>query len=537
MNERERMANAEASLSLPSIDAGPRLPSIGQIQEIAADFGLDMPEADAASYQNLMRGLVKSYRRLERYPEMRPPVTYPRTPGYRPSPEENPFNAWYWKTHIEGAESGPLKGVRVGVKDAICVAGEPMMNGSRLLEGFIPDVDATVVTRLLDAGAIIAGKTSTPDCSLSGGGHTNGIGTVRNPRKPTHSPGGSSNGSAAALVCGDVEMTLGGDQGGSIRVPAAWCGVVGHKPTYGLVPYTGCMMIEMTLDYAGPMANTVENVARMLSVIAGPDPLDPRQRGRIPADYVRDYTPAIGQGAQGLKIAVLKEGFSSPDWEDVGLPRGEEVVDRKVKATIRELEKRGATVTEVSVPMHIEGIAIFMAIFTEGGAEFMVKGNGAGTNWEGFYNGRLSEAFARGWRSRPNDLPVSLKSMFLAGEYMHRYYHGRYYAKGQNLRPMLRQAYDDVLGEYDVLVMPTVPYRATPIPAPDCSIEESVFNSMCAIHNTPQFNVTGHPAISVPCGMEDGLPIGLMIVGKHFDDLTVLRVADAVEKIGDWKTM
>ena len=526
-----------AGLPLPSVDAGPRLPSIGQIQEIASDFGLDMPQADAAAYQNLMRGLIKGYRRLEQYPEMRPPVIYPRTPGTRPSPEENPFNAWYWKTHIEGATSGPLKGVRVGVKDAICVAGVPMMNGSRVLEGFIPDIDATVVTRLLDAGAVIAGKTTASDCSFAGSGHMNGIGTVRNPHKPTHSPGGSSNGSAVALVCGDVEMALGGDQGGSARVPASWCGVVALKQTFGLVPYTGCMAIEMTMDHVTPMAITVENVARMLSVMAGPDLLDPRQRGVLPADYRTDYVPAIGRGVEGVKIGVLKEGFDDPGWEEVGLPRGEAVVSRKVKAAIRELEKRGATVSEVSVPMHLLGADLWGALAVEGATEFMLKGNGGGTNWEGFHNTSLYSAFAKGWRSRPNDLPHTVKTVLLAGEYMHRYYHGRYYAKGQNIRPMLRQAYDDVLAEYDVLAMPTTLFRAPEMPPPDCGIEDSVASTLNMHGNTSPFNLTGHPAISVPCGMEDGLPIGLMVVGKRFDDFMVLQVADAFEKAGDWKTM
>ena len=515
---------------------GANVPSLEQVHEIARDFGLELTNEDAQSYCNLLGGAVKSYRRLEEMVEFRPPVKYPRRPGYRPEPEDNPYNGWYWRTDIEGAPEGPLAGKRVGVKDAVCVAGVPMMNGSRVLEGFIPDIDAAVVTRLLDAGAVILGKTNAEDCSFSGGGHTCALGPVRNPRKPTHAPGASSNGSAVVLVTEQVDLALGGDQGGSIRIPAAWSGVVGHKPTYGLVPYTGCMMIEMTLDHVGPMANTVEDAARMLSVLAGPDGLDPRQRGVIPPDYVSDYQPAIGRGVEGLRIGLVKEGFDQAPWEDLGLGGSEPVVDEKVRAAAARLAAQGAVVEEVSIPMHIDGAYIFAAIIREGATEFMIKGNNTGSNWMGFYNTRLLEAVARGVRSRPNDLPVTVKTVMLMGEYMKRHYHGRYYAKAQNLRESLVQAYDHTLASYDVLVMPTVPFRATPLPPPDCSIEESMSCALNMTNNAAQFDVSGHPAVSVPCGIADDLPIGLMVVGKRFDDFTVLQVADAVEKSGDWTT-
>ena len=217
------------------------------------------------------------------------------------------------------------------------------------------------------------------------------------------------------------------------------------------------------------------------------------------------------------------------------MPGSEEVVDAKVRAAARRLEEQGATVEEVSIPMHIDGAYIFTAIIREGATEFMVKANNTGSNWQGFYNTRMLDAVARGVAARPNDLPPTVKTVMLTGEYMKRHYHGRYYAKAQNLRPALVRAYDDVLAEYDVLVMPTVPFRATPIPPPDCSLEETIEFALNMSNNTAQFDATGHPSISVPCGMEDDLPIGMMITGRHFDDLTVLQVADAVEKSGDWK--
>ncbi|MDD9991580.1 MAG: amidase family protein, partial [Rhodospirillales bacterium] len=222
---------------------GPVPPSAKKVQELAESFGFTMSDADADLYSEMMAGTLNSYRRLDAMQETKPPVKYPRAGSYRPGPEEDPYNAWYVKGEIKGAADGVLAGKRVGIKDAICVAGFPMINGAKGMEGYIPDIDATVVTRVLDAGGTILGKTNSEDCSFSGGSHTSAYGPVRNPHKPTHSTGASSNGNGAAVAAGDVDATIGGDQGGSIRIPASWSGIVGLKPTYGLVPYTGAMMI------------------------------------------------------------------------------------------------------------------------------------------------------------------------------------------------------------------------------------------------------------------------------------------------------
>ena len=516
---------------------GPEMPSIAQLAEIAAEFGLDMSADDLSLQREAMRGAITSLRHIDDMPEERPAVRYPRTPGYRPHPDENPYNAWYWRAEVKGAPSGPLAGEAVGVKDVVSVAGLPMMNGARALEGHVPTIDATIVTRLLDAGATIVGKTACADFSFSGGGHTSGYGPVRNPRKPTHAPGGSSKGSAAAIAAGDVRMAIGGDQGGSIRIPASWCGVVGLKATYGLVPYTGCMAIEMTLDHIGPMADNVENTARMLSVLAGPDPLDPRQRGVVPERYVGDYMPAVGAGCEGIRIGVLREGFDQTEetWPEFRLPGSEPAVDAAVRAAARRLEERGASVTEISVPEHYHGFRLWFAIAAEGATEFMLKGGGVGTGWFGFYDTQLLEHASRAALTRQNDYPLTVKNVLLLGQYLKRHYHGTYYAKAQNQRGRLTAAYDAALREADVLLLPTIPHLPAPIPGPDADFGEYMARALSMINNTPQFNVTGHPAISVPCGVADDLPIGAMIVGRHFDDLTVLKVADALEKSADWQ--
>jgi amidase len=187
--------------------------------------------------------------------------------------------------------------------------------------------------------------------------------------------------------------------------------------------------------------------------------------------------------------------------------------------------------------MHITAMSIWYGIFLEGATEFMLKGDGHGTNWFGFYDTHFVDFYARAWRARPNDLAHGVKVTLLLGEYMNRNYNGRYYAKAQNLRHLVRQAYDEVLRSYDVMVMPTTVIRPRPIPDVEAPLGEWIYSTLCMIHNCPQTDLSGHPAISVPCGMADELPVGMMIIGRHFEDSTVLRVADAFERIGDWRGM
>jgi len=500
-------------------------PSPKQVQEIAASFNMRVTDADAESYAALMAATLASYDRLDELSEPKPQVKYPRTPGYRPAPADNPLNAWYWRTEVKGKAVGPLAGKTVALKDTTSLAGVPMMNGSAVLEGYVPDIDATIAERILDAGGTIVGKAACENLCFSGGSHTNHLASVHNPHDPAFSAGGSSSGSSALVAAGQVDMALGGDQGGSIRIPASWCGVYGLKPTYGLVPCTGVFPIEQTLDHGGPICASTADVALLLSVIAGPDGLDPRQA----ECKTQDYLSAIGKNIKGMKIALVKEGF--------GRPESEAAVDDKVRAAARQLEKLGATVSEVSVPMHLDGVHIWTGIIVEGATELMIKGNALGTNWQGYYSTSLLDAYARGWRSRPDDLSDTVKLVLFIGEYMHSYYHNHYYAKAQNLRRLLRAAYDDVLKTHDLMVMPTTPMKAQPLPARGCPREEYVARALEMINNTCPFDASGHPAISLPCGMVDGLPVGMMLVGRQFDEVSVLRASDAFERGCDWKSL
>ena len=291
---------------------------------------MSMPDERIQDFLDVMQGTLDAYDVVDAMSDNLPPVKYPRDGFSRPPADDNPYNAWHVRTEIRGAPEGPLSGRTVALKDNVCLAQVPMMNGASTLEGYTPDVDATIVTRLLDAGATIIGKAHCEYFCLSGGSHTSASGPVQNPHKPGYSAGGSSSGSAALVAGGEVDMAIGGDQGGSIRIPASYSGCFGLKPTHGLVPYTGVMPIETTIDHTGPMTRNVLDNATMLQAIAGADGLDPRQY----APQVDDYGAAVGQGADGLRIGVVKEGF--------GHASSEPDVDARVRAASEVFNGLGA---------------------------------------------------------------------------------------------------------------------------------------------------------------------------------------------------
>ena len=499
-------------------------PTLNEVHRIADSYYLDLSDEDARSFLGLMDGLLASYARIDQLVEPKPEVKYPRTAGYRPQPEENRYNAWYYKTSIKGASSGLLAGKTIAIKDNICVAGVPMMNGASVLEGYTPDIDATVVTRMLDAGGEIVGKAVAENLCVSGASHTADTGPILNPHKPTHSTGGSSAGSAALLAAGEVDLSIGGDQGGSVRIPASWSGIYGMKPTHGLVPYTGAFPVDLTLDHLGPMTNSTADMAVMLEAIAGPDGLDPRQY-EVKTD---NYTQALKGDVKGLKIGVVQEGFGM---EGVSEPD----VDEAVRKAGAQFEKLGAQVSTISIPMHADGPAIWNGIIVEGVTALMINGNAMGTNWQGYYNVGLMDHYGHSRRERANDLSETTKLIMMTGQYLQERYHGRFYAKAQNLARSLRAAYDAALEQVDLLLMPTTPMKAMPIPPADATREEYVAAALPMVPNTAPFCATGHPSLSVPCGMSDGLPIGMMLTGRHWEESTLLRASHAYEQSVDWK--
>jgi amidase len=289
------------------------------------------------------------------------------------------------------------------------------------------------------------------------------------------------------------------------------------------VPYTGIAPLEITLDTCGPMTANVRDNALLLEVIAGPDGIDSRQRGVQPGRY----TDAVDGGVKSLRVGVMKEGF--------GHPNSEPDVDAHVSDAAQRLAKLGAVVEQVSVPMHALGFPVWSAIRGDAACVTLLEMNGAGIAHEGLYVTSLLD-HAMGWRGRADEFADTLKIASIFSAYTLDRYGGHYYAKAQNLRRRVRAAYDAALMAHDLLLMPTVPMKATPIPGKGATPQEITRRSWEPTRNTCPFNVTGHPAISLPCGMEDGRPVGLMLVGRHYAEETIYRAAAAFERSGDWTT-
>ena len=499
-------------------------PVLSQMRAMAQRFGMHLSDAELDEFREIMEPYIQAYDRIDAAPDHLPEVHYPRAPGYRPPPAENPLNAWYYKTEVRGAPDGPLRGKRIALKDTVCLAGVPMMNGSSIMEGYTPEIDATIVTRILEAGGTIAGKAHCENFCLSGGSHTNAAGPVHNPWKRGYMAGGSSSGSAALVAAGEVDMAIGGDQGGSIRIPSSNCGVYGMKPTHGLVPYTGIMPIEQTIDHVGPITGNVADNALFLEVLAGEDGLDPRQY----APEVHRYTEALGRGCAGMRIGVLKEGFRRPE--------SEPDVDRKVLDAAERFRSLGARVEDISIEEHFFAADLWTAIAVEGLQDLMMHGNGFGTNHRGLFLPSMIDRVAT-WRHRADELSHSLKVCMFLGEYFQESYRGRYYGKAQNLMRGVTGRYLDALREVDLLLMPTLPMKAQPIPPPDCSTALYVQRAFEMVGNTAAFSASGLPAMSIPCGLGEGLPIGMMLVGPRYGEMTIYQAAHAFEQSADWRTL
>jgi amidase len=496
-----------------------RRPEADDLRRIASEFHFTIADDRMPVVQALVEGLVAPYDRLDEIDERLQAPRHPRDGGSAPRPEENPLGAWAWRVRIEGAAAGPLEGKTIAIKDNVAVAGVPMRNGTALLDGYVPDEDATVVERVLDAGGTILGKAVCESLCFSGGSHTSDSGPVRNPYDPTRSTGGSSSGSAALVAAGEVDLAIGGDQGGSVRIPSCWSGIYGLKPTWGLVPYTGAFPIEASLDHLGPMARSTHDVALLLEAIAGPDGLDPRQHAGLAAG---DYLGALATGAGGLRLGVVREGFGIE-----GL--SEDDVDEAVRQAARAFGKLGAEVEEVSIPWHRDAMPVWNAVALEGATAIMVAGESMAHGAKGRYSTGLVDAFGAGRRARGQRLSETVKVSVLAGRWMAEAHYGRYYAKAQNLARAAAAAYDAALADRDLLVMPTLPLKATPIPAADAPLEEQIARAFEMIPNTAPFDVTGHPAMNVPCAMSAGLPVGMMLIGRHGGEPAILRAAHAFE--------
>ena len=514
-------------------------PTVADITSKASALGFSLSPEEAELFQ---RQLVKQLTAFdeflyERIDEGAPPVAFAeRAPGYRPSAAEDRYNAWMWRCEIAGADEGLLAGKTVSFKDHTAVAGIPCTFGTYAMEGFVPDFDATVAARVLAAGATIVGKNTMN--GLAGGkaygGPTGDYGRPLNPHNPEHMTGGSSSGSGAALAAGEVDISFGGDQGGSIRIPAAWCGVVGHKPTFGLVSHFGVGFgSEPSIDYTGPMARTVEDTAAALQAVAGYDGLDPRQDRTVPETM--DVLSTLHDGVEGLRIGVLQEGFDDLTEPDV---------EQAVLEAVDVLARLGADVSKVSVPEHLTARKVGGMLGPEG-SRSIFDGGFMGAFARTYYPTKLVAAIGRMNRTGTGALPPRTKFSLLTAEYSRRNFYGAVYAKAHNVRTGIIGAFDAALSEFDILVTPTCPTVAPKWVAPESDYLISTEAEIDASRNpvpgvrirnrdTRPFNYTGHPALTVPCGKSGGMPIGLQLVGRFYDDPLLLRAAYAYQSAVDW---
>ncbi|MBJ22695.1 MAG: amidase [bacterium] len=496
----------------------PPMPPItpGELTRLAESLGLPLAEDEREEIDTLhalAEGFIGGLDLITSCPEPERP-SVPFRESSVPSPEANPLGAWVTRTSVRERADGRLAGRTLALKDNIALAGVPMAGGSDFLNGYVPEEDATIVRRVLDEGVEIVGKATCEYLSASGGSHTSASGRVRNPHDPTRTSGGSSSGCGALVASGEVDLAIGGDQGGSIRFPASYCGIVGMKPTHGLVPYTGILSIDAHIDHTGPMTANVMDNAMLLEVLAGSDGLDPRQ-GIVATE---NYSTAASRGVEGLRIGVLTEGFH-------------ESVDPGVEASVRDaiasLESRGAHVVPVSVPNHAVHGGLVLPFLLIGGFELIAGGGFPSHACQPIPFG-LAEAFAR-WRTHNEEMPPNVKLMLLVGAHARAHGGEAVYAKAVRLREAARQDYDRVLAEIDALVMPTTPTTAPPLPSEAPSFVETMRAISTGVANTAQFDATGHPAISVPSNASRGLPVGSMFVGRYWDEATLYRLAAAVE--------
>ncbi len=494
-----------------------------KFERVAAGAGL--PGAEFGSLGPVLDTVLTIMDPLAERAEMPQPLRAAASADDSLPAADDPLNAFVRRCEVTPTGSGLLNGVKVAVKDAVAVAGVPLTGGSSLIRDLVPAEHSTVARRILAAGGTVVGLTNMDAFGFSGGGDSSSFGPTLNPHDANRTAGGSSSGSAAALHYPDVDVSIGADQGGSIRIPASWCGVIGLKPTHGLIPYTGITGIDPTFDHVGPMARTVEDVARVLTVLAGQDGLDPRQAG---ADgdlwgKTRDYLHAVDTAPanlQGIRLGIVEEASGI----DVVVPE----VDETFRRTCALLSEAGAELERVSVPAHVELRPVAFAGFVEGMAA-LLNGGGNGFHWRGRYTPEFAAALRSGLATRADQLSPQVQVAVILGEWLRQNYRGELYARAQNERARLRELYSAPFDSVDFLIMPTTPGLPLPL-APEMNVSERVLRGWEVLSNTSPTNMTGHPAITLPIETAGGLPTGTMLIGKHGSEEALLAVARSIEK-------
>ncbi len=411
----------------------------------------------------------------------------------------------------KGEDAGPLAGVPVAVKDVFAMKGAPATAGSKILRGWMPPYDATAVAKLEAAGAVILGKLNCDEFAMGSSNENSAYGAVRNPRALDRVPGGSSGGSAAAVAAGFAAATLGTDTGGSIRQPAAFCGVVGLLPTYGRISRFGLIAFASSLDRVGPFTANVADAATMLEVLAGKDPLDATSADR-PVD---DYAGALSRPVAGLKIGVPEEYFGE------GLDEG---IEAAVEQAIDGLREQGCEIVKISLPHTRYAIPTYYVIATAEASSNLSRFDGVRFGPRSPEAKTLSEMFKL---TREEGFGPEVKRRILLGTYsLSAGYYDAYYKKAQQVRTLVARDFLDAFAKVDAIVGPMTP---TPPFKLGEKADDPVSMYLADIYSVAA-SLAGICGMSVPCGQtKDGLPIGVQIMAKHFDEAAMLRVGLAVE--------
>jgi aspartyl-tRNA(Asn)/glutamyl-tRNA(Gln) amidotransferase subunit A len=405
----------------------------------------------------------------------------------------------------------------VGVKDIICTAGIRTTAGSRILERFVPAYDATVTARLRRAGAVIVGKLNCDEFAMGSSTENSALGTTRNPWDGNRVPGGSSGGSGAAVAALECHASLGTDTGGSIRLPAAFCGVVGVKPTYGRVSRYGVIAYASSLDQVGPLARDVADAAVVLEAIAGHDPADSTASPRpVPA-----YLTELEGGVRGLRLGLPKEYFVEGMQPEV---------EAAVRDAVQTLERLGATVEPVSLPHTEYAIATYYLVATAEASSNLARYDGVryGLRVPASALGEMYEA------SRAAGFGAEVKRRIMLGTYaLSAGYYDAYYLKAQQVRTLIRRDFEQAFQRCDALVTPVAPTTAFRLGEKTADPLTMYLSDIFTI----SVNLAGLPGLALPCGVDGaGLPIGLQVIGRPFDEATILRVGAAYERATDWQT-
>ncbi|CAH6723591.1 hypothetical protein CLIB1444_17S00276 [[Candida] jaroonii] len=527
-------------MSIPSLEFDPNTKvTLEDLHAQPSKLGLKLQPEEVDDYYTMLCAFENSIQNILALDDYYLPTDlerFKRENVYYPSKEENPKGGWAYKVTIvdskpELEEARPLEGKTICMKDCIDIATVPQIFGTDAFEPFVPDADATVVTRSLKSGAKVVGLATCENQSSSTASNTASTGNVENPYCDGYSAGGSSSGCGYLVGSGEVDLAVGCDQGGSIRVPSAHCGIVGFKPTFGLVPYSGIGSLETNIDHAGPMTKTVLDNCLLLEVLAGRDGFDDRQDGApLPKDIPKYKEITEKSSIKGMKIGILKEALE--------VPAMTEAMREKFLETAKMFESLGAEVIEISIPTHKVAPEVWAVGQRQAGALRKM----------GLQGGRRILKSTRNfdhtlpWTQESFDkTPPPVKNGIINGLYMAEKYPSLY-TKCINLSLKATADYNKALEQVDVLITPTVPKVAPPHGIRDDSPLELIKYTIGLNANTGIFNITGHPALSLPVGFlpaanhpDVKLPVGLQIIGKHYDELSIYRAAYGWEKAYNWK--